>query len=535
MVWSYVTVTIKKETFNNKNGGNMLKKVVIPFLILISISGPYSFLFGMEKSFKTISSRFRNTVKNNRKKIALATAAGITGAWLNTRKDDARVALLLQDPKWLRNYPNLRQKAIIHPLLKKVHYDSVDDFINESDKDTLQRQEIARVLLEKGYDLNLSQTEADLLTAPVPQYKKDFIRQSNDLRKKQSIGNFIDYFNKIFTKENQLDTILSAEKIANQQGYDVLYHGMPGNAYALNYIGTRLDECLNDKKLNPKYLELRQSIASQEEDFSLHNKKSWYSNILSYFTNNKDLREQFLNQPSYDWVEEGTIIKEVKFLQGGTDVSPWVRKLLLCATPSLFNGSQHNYEAPLYYWLWQQGGYVAQKIDNDNAFHTLFESRQVPHDLNEKYISQLKNAAKKFTSTNGNGNVMLQMIMPHELLNETTYIAHPYGFKRNVYRGGLGKAKIESPSQLIDQLKRNPFEIAIVPSSKEGNALDSLQVRVIVDQARLLDHKSDDITNNFSVNAYGIDQKRLKDFQCEVDVIMASLRKDLAELENNKK
>ena len=68
------------------------------------------------------------------------------------------------------------KKIIINPLIKRVHYDSITEFVNEHRLTTDRRKKIAEILAKNNIPINLSQTEADFLTFDASNNKKEFIK-----------------------------------------------------------------------------------------------------------------------------------------------------------------------------------------------------------------------------------------------------------------------------------------------------------------------------------------------------------------------
>lgn len=442
----------------------------------------------------------------------VSTAMALSAGLIYGFSDELRLAAL-KNPnlEGLRNkYPELLKKAVTNPLLKRIRYNDLNEFINESASATSKRQKIAQELADANIPLNLSQTEADILTFHTPKMKKTFINNAAKIIKtyNDSIFKFWDF--PVKKDAAILNDVFKDEKKENNEGNMVLHHAISPSAYAANYIGTQLQSISkNNSEAQSSYLLLRQ-LPNQN--------RSWLDQIKDWFcgTNENKIREKFLQRKSFDSYD--LVPHNDDDFNTRRDNYPDISRYLMSCTYSIPNGAENTDEAFLDYLLMAGGNSSIS-----------FEKYGIPEEILNKYISRLEQAKKSFRATPFS-RIILQISLSPELLNKTVYPSLPYGYKLNVYNKETGQ-KISELSEVFKIAKNKPFNISI----HEGIALDQLQFRLIVDKNLLLNSDNPEVKKHFKVKAFAGDPESLTKFHQEIDQIVQEIKAEVSKKKSLKK
>jgi hypothetical protein len=363
-------------------------------------------------------------------------------------------------------------------LRRYLAYTSFDQFVNESDSVTEQKQSLALTLQEMNIPLRVSQSQGLLLAqgAIVKPYLKNLATQ-------------------IPTLPAAFDRILTIEQQINERGNYVVYHGTSPWRYALAYF----DKKLLEAKINvhPNFLPLRQPTKT-------------YTPIGDPVA----LREEYLTRP-----RGSSFYHELQFWLGEQD-----RYHLLFTNNALtanLYGRPFGGESALSFFLGHEShvfGFKEMASGLRRVIHGQPEEDPIKdlftkHGLQDAYATH-KAEIEACLNQKIYGNIMLQCEISPNLLLKTVYPSATGGGRTSVR---INKQKIIDSAIVFDALKNKPFSIR--------NPHLILCCAILTDDL-WLNPQAPDTTHGLRIHVHSLEPNKLTMMQHTIDTLVANIFKE---------
>lgn len=478
------------------------------------------------------------------RKIAAAAVVGAGVLALKKDEDKIRLAALRSNRffGWDKKMPKFFAEHATNPLLLKTHYTDFYEYLNEADDKTLKRQKIAKTLSDNNISLDLSQTEADILTYPEFSWREEerHLGDSSDSTRKKLIKLKKDLtliiINEMASAEQLpvdqakevIAKIFAIEKKISGEDKTILYHSMPPLYYAANYLGTQLDELATGVTIPKDFLKLRQPFQHQELNFWQRLSYWWHFGVTE-----SNIREKLMSRKA----EDGSEVAPMMLMKGSfnsesvrdnnwdtrSDINSDLSRVLVACNSSLVGNAMEPGDSSLNYMSFNKMIYDKEIIKFDSE--ELCKVYGISKDIIEKHKERLQYIVDKFCE-NSPTSVLLQIELPSALMKEVAYPALSYGTKLKL-RISDTQETISSSSELMKLIRTNPFSIRNNYLGKRNDGIDYLQFRLIADKTCLLDTKNPTITNNVKIKAFAVKEERLQKFQRDIDHIIAQMRQEM--------